>query len=249
MTRRDARLHRVRRPQRARRAPRLPRRRRRAALPGLQPWSPCASPPSRTAMSSSSRGAWKLAVPALSARGVPSGARRGRATSPRRCATSCAPRPAARSCCWPRRSPRSLWANVAWPDSYESFWTHRALDPLGDSGISEDLRHWVNDGPDDVLLLRRRARGRREFDMGELRERRRLALPVLAALGGMAVPIADLPRRSTRAARAAHGWGAAMSTDTAFALGVLALVGPRCPTACACSCSRSRSSTTSSRCS
>jgi Na+/H+ antiporter NhaA len=69
---------------------------------------------------------------------------------------------------------------------------------------------------------------RREFDMGELRERRRLALPLMAGLGGMAVPIAIF--LAVNAGRpSAHGWGTAMSTDTAFALGMLALLGPRSP--------------------
>ena len=69
---------------------------------------------------------------------------------------------------------------------------------------------------------------RREFDVGELRERRRLALPVLAALGGMAVPVA-IYLAFNGGGGSAHGWGVAMSTDTAFALGMLALVGPRFP--------------------
>src|SRR5438067_7604602 len=69
---------------------------------------------------------------------------------------------------------------------------------------------------------------RREFDLGELRERRRFALPLLASIGGMTVAVAiflafDAGRPS------AHGWGVAMSTDTALALGMLALVGPRFP--------------------
>src|SRR3981081_3887389 len=69
---------------------------------------------------------------------------------------------------------------------------------------------------------------RREFDLGELRERRRLALPLLAGLGGMIVPIAIY--LAVNAGRpSAHGWWAAMSTDTAFALGMLALVGRRLP--------------------
>jgi Na+/H+ antiporter NhaA len=69
---------------------------------------------------------------------------------------------------------------------------------------------------------------RREFDMGELRERRRLALPVLAGLGGLVLPVAIY--LALNAGRpAADGWGAAMSTDSAFALGMLALTGPRFP--------------------
>src|SRR2546423_5641380 len=69
---------------------------------------------------------------------------------------------------------------------------------------------------------------RREFDLGELRERRRVTLPLAAGLGGMAVPVAlFLALNAGRSS--AHGWGVAMSTDAAFALGMLALVGPRFP--------------------
>ena len=81
---------------------------------------------------------------------------------------------------------------------------------------------------------------RREFDLGELRERRRLALPLLAGLGGMAVPVA-IYLAVNAGQPAAHGWGVAMSTDTAFALGLLALVGRHAAgRACARSCSPSR---------
>jgi Na+/H+ antiporter NhaA len=69
---------------------------------------------------------------------------------------------------------------------------------------------------------------RREFDMGELRERRRLALPLAAGLGGMIVPVSIFLVLNA-GQDSAHGWGVAMSTDTAFALGMLALVGPRFP--------------------
>ena len=78
---------------------------------------------------------------------------------------------------------------------------------------------------------------KREFDMGELRERRRLALrssPRSAACSSRSP--SSWP--STPAARRAHGWGAAMSTDTAFALGVLALVAPRGSLRLRSSCSR-----------
>src|SRR4051812_42587082 len=68
------------------------------------------------------------------------------------------------------------------------------------------------------------ARG--ELDLGELRERRRSVVPVLAAVGGMAGAVA-IYLVVTAGGSASHGWGVAMSTDTAFALGALALVGPR----------------------
>src|SRR3977135_807434 len=69
---------------------------------------------------------------------------------------------------------------------------------------------------------------RREFDIGELRERRRVALPLLAGIGGAAAPV-GIYLLVNAGKGSAHGWGVAMSTDTAFALGVLALVGPRVP--------------------
>jgi Na+/H+ antiporter NhaA len=64
---------------------------------------------------------------------------------------------------------------------------------------------------------------RRELDMGELRERRRVAVPVIAALGGMTVPALIF-----LSIEGGHGWGVVIASDTAFVLGVLALVGPRC---------------------
>ena len=64
--------------------------------------------------------------------------------------------------------------------------------------------------------------------MGELRERARLALPVAAGLGGLLIPVA-IYLTVNAGQPTAHGWGAAMSTDTAFALGMLALTGPRFP--------------------
>jgi Na+/H+ antiporter NhaA len=64
---------------------------------------------------------------------------------------------------------------------------------------------------------------KRELDLGALRERSRIAIPVIAAAGGMALPVAIYLAFNAGGA-GADGWGAAMSTDTAFALGVLALV-------------------------
>jgi Na+/H+ antiporter NhaA len=120
-----------------------------------------------------------------------------------------------------------VWANVD-ISSYESVWRTQLSIRVGGSGISQDLRAWVNNGLMTFFFFVIGLEVRREFDVGELRERRRLALPVLAALGGMVVPIA-IYLAFNGAHGSAHGWGVAMSTDTAFALGMLALVGPRFP--------------------
>ena len=101
-----------------------------------------------------------------------------------------------------------------------------ALDPASEARASPlDLRHWVNEGLMTFFFLVVGLEAKRELDTGELRERRRLAIPVVAAVGGMAVPIA-IYLAFNAGGSGAHGWGAAMSTDTAFALGVLALVAP-----------------------
>ncbi|HET8606221.1 MAG TPA: Na+/H+ antiporter NhaA [Gaiellaceae bacterium] len=120
-----------------------------------------------------------------------------------------------------------VWANADLA-SYGAVWSTQLSLRLGGAGIAQDLRAWVNEGLMTFFFLVVGLEARREFDMGELRQRRRVALPLLAGLGGMAVPVAVyLALNAGRAS--AHGWGTAMSTDTAFALGMLALVGPRFP--------------------
>jgi Na+/H+ antiporter NhaA len=94
--------------------------------------------------------------------------------------------------------------------------------------VSLELREWVNSGLMTFFFFVVGLEARREFDLGELRERRRFALPLLAGIGGMAAAVAIfLAFNAGRSS--AHGWGVSMSTDTAFALGLLALVGPRFP--------------------
>ena len=83
-----------------------------------------------------------------------------------------------------------VWANSPWSDSYESVWTTELSIQLGGTGISHDLRLWVNEGLMTFYFLVVGLEAKRELDQGQLRERRRLAVPVVAALGGMAVPVA-----------------------------------------------------------
>jgi Na+/H+ antiporter NhaA len=120
-----------------------------------------------------------------------------------------------------------VWVNAA-PGSYAKVWATRLSVELGGHGVAMDLRAWVNSGLMTLFFLVVGLEARREFDMGELRDRRRIALPLLAGVSGMVVPVAIfLAINSGRSS--AHGWGAAMSTDTAFALGMLALLGSRFP--------------------
>ncbi|MCO5973155.1 Na+/H+ antiporter NhaA [Actinoallomurus soli] len=120
-----------------------------------------------------------------------------------------------------------VWANVD-PSSYERLW-HAALSiRVGGSGLSLDLRTWVNSGLMTFFFFVVGLEARREFDMGELRDRRRLVLPLVAGVGGMIVPIA-IYLAANGGGPAAHGWGVAMSTDTAFALGMLSLAAAKLP--------------------
>lgn len=115
-----------------------------------------------------------------------------------------------------------VWANLD-PGSYGDFWTTTTTISLGDRSASLELRDWLNSGLMTLFFLVVGLEARRELDLGELRERRRVLLPALAGVGGMIIPVAIFLGVNAGSPSAA-GWGAAMSTDTAFALGLLALV-------------------------
>jgi len=120
-----------------------------------------------------------------------------------------------------------VWANAD-PSSYDRVWTTTLSITVGGAGVAQDLRGWIDTGLMALFFFVIGLEARREFDLGELRERRRVTLPLLAGIGGMVVPIA-IYLAINAGHGSTHGWGAAMSTDTAFALGLLALVGPGFP--------------------
>jgi len=116
-----------------------------------------------------------------------------------------------------------IWCNVA-GGSYDRLWASELSVRVAGHAITMDLHEFVNSGLMALFFLVVGLEARREWDMGELRVRSRVTLPFLAGLGGMVVPIAIF--LAINAGRpTAHGWGAAASTDTAFALGALALAG------------------------
>src|SRR3954462_13885852 len=81
-----------------------------------------------------------------------------------------------------------LWVNID-QSSYDDLWATVLSVRLGDWSVSLDLRGWVNDGLMAFFFFVVRLAGRREADLGELRELRRVALPLLAGLGGMLLPV------------------------------------------------------------
>ncbi|WP_249998352.1 Na+/H+ antiporter NhaA [Actinoplanes sp. M2I2] len=120
-----------------------------------------------------------------------------------------------------------IWANLPGA-GYETVWDTEFTVGFGGSAITEDLRHWVNDGLMVFFFLLAGMEIRRELTLGDLRDRRAAIVPIVAAAGGMVVP-AVIFATVTMGSTAQSAWGMAMATDIAFALGVLALVGPRCP--------------------
>ena len=121
-----------------------------------------------------------------------------------------------------------VWANSPWQASYETLWHTRLGVHLGDLDLELDLRHWVNEGLMALFFLVVGLEVKRELVLGELRDRRQAALPVIAAAGGMLLPAA-LYAALNVSGSGSHGWGIPMATDIAFAIGVLALVAPNIP--------------------
>ena len=119
-------------------------------------------------------------------------------------------------------------ANTSLRDSYTQFWNLDLTLGIGEWALSYPLWYWVNDGLMTVFFFLVGLEIKREIVSGELREVRRLVSPVVAALGGAAVPAAiylfllgDQPGE--------HGWAIPMATDIAFVVGALALLGNRVP--------------------
>ena len=119
-----------------------------------------------------------------------------------------------------------IWVNSGAAESYESLWSNELKIGWGEVAISEDLRHWVNDGLMALFFFVISLEIKREIITGDLRRPRAAALPVLAALGGAIVPAAIF-LAITSTGEGARGWGIPMATDAAFAIGVLALLGNR----------------------
>ena len=121
-----------------------------------------------------------------------------------------------------------IWANSSAYTSYDALWETPLSLRIGPFEIAEDLRHWVNDLLMALFFFVVGLEIKRELVLGDLRDPRAAALPLIGALGGMIAPAllylvfnADGP--------GSNGWGVPMATDIAFAVGVLALVGSRAP--------------------
>ncbi len=111
---------------------------------------------------------------------------------------------------------------------FQGLWARKLGLTLGDGAFTLSLLEWVNDGLLTVFFLVVGLEIKREFTVGHLASARSAALPVAAALGGMAVPVI-LYRLVLPDGPWARGWGVPMATDTAFAVALVVMLGSRVP--------------------
>lgn len=121
-------------------------------------------------------------------------------------------------------------ANTSWHEAFNSFWQQHLYIGIGNFGISESLKHWIDEGLMAIFFLVIGLEVKREIIRGELSGFRAAALPIVAAVGGMVFAVA-IYMAFNAGQPGFHGWGIPMTTDTALALGVLALVSTRIPAA------------------
>jgi NhaA family Na+:H+ antiporter len=121
-----------------------------------------------------------------------------------------------------------VWANAPFGASYGDFWGAHAGRDFGAIHLDLPLAHWVNDALMAVFFFVAGLEIKREVLRGELADRRRAALPVAAAIGGMILPAA-IYLAFNAGREGARGWGIPMATDIAFAVGVVTLLGRRVP--------------------
>lgn len=122
------------------------------------------------------------------------------------------------------------WANSPWGDSYDALWHTTITLGLGSLLFEQTLHFWINDGLMTIFFFVVGLEIRREMHGGELSEVKKAVLPIAAAIGGMVAPaLIFLALNGSGEPR--RGFGVPMATDIAFAVGVLALLGKRVPSA------------------
>lgn len=123
-----------------------------------------------------------------------------------------------------------LFANSSLSGVYFQFWATPVGISFGDIQLNRSIHQWINDGAMTIFFFLVALELKRELILGELRSPKLAMLSISAAIGGMIVPVFifvllqfDVPTF--------NGWGVVMSTDTAFVLGCLALLGKSIPKA------------------
>ena len=121
-----------------------------------------------------------------------------------------------------------FFSNTGLSSGFSHLWESRWGIAAGPLGFYKDLAHWINDGLMALFFLMVGLEIKRELLVGELAEFRKALLPLVAAVGGMAVPAAVFVALNAGTVDI-RGWGIPTATDIAFSLGILSLVGKRAP--------------------
>lgn len=121
-----------------------------------------------------------------------------------------------------------IWANFLSGNGYFDFWANELTLGIGSLSITEDLQHWINDCLMAIFFFVVGLEIKRELTVGELNDRRKAALPVIAAIGGVLLP-ALIFLLFNAGGEFTDGWAIPMATDIAFAVAVIALLGSRIP--------------------
>ena len=121
-----------------------------------------------------------------------------------------------------------VWANSPWAESYWTLLDTHVGFTFGDRHFELTVKHLVNDGLMTFFFFIVGLEVTREFAIGELTDRSRAAVPVVAAIAGLAIP-AVIFLLFNPSGEDAQAWGVVISTDTAFLIGALAIIRPKFP--------------------
>lgn len=120
------------------------------------------------------------------------------------------------------------WTNSSFSDIYHKFWEHKISFSVAGFTLSASIKQWINDGLMAIFFFVAGLEIKRELMIGELSTGRKALLPVFAASGGMIVPALIYILLNENPATL-KGWGIPVTTDIAFSLGILSLMGKRVP--------------------
>lgn len=121
-----------------------------------------------------------------------------------------------------------IWANSPWGHFYKNLWDYELGFVTEGFDLNKPLILWINDGLMAVFFFLIGLEIKREFMIGELNSTKKLAFPLVGAMGGMIFPVLFYVILNNNP-ETAQGWGVPMATDIAFALAVLKLLGNRVP--------------------
>lgn len=123
-----------------------------------------------------------------------------------------------------------IWDNSAFAPLYDSLLNAQGVVSIGSFGLSKPILLWINEGLMAIFFLLIGLEIKKEVQSGSLSDPKDLPLPLLAAIGGMAVPAIIYASFNIDNAIALNGWAIPTATDIAFAVGILALAANRAPT-------------------